>query len=71
MGARLHALHLPLAAAGAGLGDDEAAWGGQKDDGEQSLGLHGARGIADDFVVRAGVVDQDDAVRVDLREEAL
>ena len=41
----------PLAATDAGLGDGEAAGGGQEDDGEQAFGFHGAGGVADDLVV--------------------
>src|ERR1700727_1025322 len=60
-----------LGAAGAGLGDDEAAGGGQEDGGEEAFGFHGFGGVADDFVVGAGVVHEDEAVGIDLGEEAL
>jgi hypothetical protein len=60
---------LALAASGAGLRDDEAARSGQEDYREQAFGFHGASGVADDFVMRARVVDEDDAVWVDLWEE--
>src|SRR3954464_5875067 len=42
---------------------------GQKEDAELPLRLHPLRLLADDLVVRAGVVHQDEPVRVHLRQK--
>jgi len=59
-----------LAAAFASLGEDEAAWGGEEDTGDQALGFEREGGVADGFEVGAGVVQEDEAGGADLGQEA-
>src|SRR4029077_15337048 len=51
------------------LGDHQAAGRGQQDDGHQTFFFHAQSGFADGFQMRTGVVHQDQAVGIDVRQK--